>query len=95
MSLLASSHQVGITKDINYSFSYFGLQTLGETFIYNNQCYMNRQTERQMIVSIDSWYSLTMQDIRRMEKECMEELKERIKDGSVSRAFVTYNRSKL
>ena len=56
---------------------------------------MNRQTERQMIVSIDSWYSLTMQDIRRMEKECMEELKERIKDGSVSRAFVTYNRSKL
>ena len=53
---------------------------------------MNRQTERQMIVSIDSWYSLTMQDIRRMERECMEELKERIQNGDVSQAFVILSR---
>ena len=82
--------QLGWRGRLTLSFAYFGFQTLGETFIFNNQCYMNRQTERQMIVSIDSWYSLSMKDIRRMEKECMDELKEKIKNGSVSQALAVF-----
>lgn len=54
--------------------------------IYTNQCYMNRQTERQMIVTIDSWYSLGKEDIRRMEEQCMNDLKEKMEHGPMSQA---------
>lgn len=68
------------------SFAYFGFQTIGESLIFTNQCYMNRQTERQMIVSIDSWYSLGKEDIRRMEEQCMKDLKEMMEHGPMSQA---------
>lgn len=48
---------------------------------------MNRQTSRQMITSIDSWYDLKEEDIRRMEKECMEKLKEMIQSSELSQAY--------
>ena len=41
------------------SFAYFGFQSLVENMIVTNQRFMNRQTERQMISSIDSWHDLT------------------------------------
>ena len=59
---------------------------MGASMIYTNQCYMNRQTERQMIVTIDSWYSLGKEDIRRMEEQCMNDLKEKMEHGPMSQA---------
>lgn len=47
----------------------------------------SRQTERQMITQIDEWYSLTMEDIAKLEIECMEELKEMIKSAEMSQAY--------
>lgn len=53
----------------------------------SNQCFMNRQTSRQMITSINEWHGLTGEDIRRMEEECMEKLKEMIKSSELSQAY--------
>lgn len=53
-----------------------------------NQRFMNRQTERQMITSIDSWYDLTEAQIHDMELKCMEELKEMIKSAELSQAYL-------
>ncbi|KAK8790156.1 hypothetical protein WA588_000324 [Blastocystis sp. NMH] len=72
---------------LHINFAYFGFQTIGESMIYTNQCYMNRQTERQMIVTIDSWYSLGKEDIRRMEEQCMKDLKEKMEHGPMSQAY--------
>lgn len=47
----------------------------------------SRQTERQMITQIDEWYSLTMEDIAKLEIECMKELKEMIKSAEMSQAY--------
>ena len=69
------------------SFGYFGFQSLGENLIMSNQCLMNRQTSRQMITSIDSWHDLKEEDIRRMEIECMEKLKEMIQSSELSQAY--------
>ena len=54
--------------------------------IVTNQRFMNRQTERQMISSIDSWHDLTEVQIHDMELKCMEELKEMIKSAELSQA---------
>lgn len=68
------------------SFAYFGFQSLVENMIVTNQRFMNRQTERQMISSIDSWHDLTEVQIHDMELKCMEELKEMIKSAELSQA---------
>ena len=39
-----------------------------------------------MIVTIDSWYSLGKEDIRRMEEQCMNDLKEKMEHGPMSQA---------
>ena len=41
-----------------------------------------------MITQIDKWYSLTMEDIAKMEIECMQELKEMIKSSEISQAYI-------
>lgn len=51
----------------------------------------SRQTERQMITQIDEWYSLTMEDIAKLEIECMQELKEMIKSAEMSQAYYLTN----
>ena len=68
------------------SFAYFGFQSPVENMIVTNQRFMNRQTERQMISSIDSWHDLTEAQIHDMELKCMEELKEMIKSAELSQA---------
>ena len=40
-----------------------------------------------MITQIDNWFSLSMDDISKMEVECMEELKEMIKSAEISQAY--------
>ena len=42
--------------------------------------------ERQMTSTIDKWKNLTIEDIRRMEKENMEELEEKIKSKEIATA---------
>lgn len=69
------------------SFNYFGFQSVVENMILNNQRFMNRQTERQMITAIDAWYGLTEEKIHEMELKCMEELKEMIKSKELSQAY--------
>lgn len=54
----------------------------------------SRQTERQMITQIDEWYSLTMEDIAKLEIECMQELKEMIKSAEMSQAYYLTNINK-
>lgn len=81
---------------LHIDFKFFGLQTLGENMVYNQQCYMNRceprwflrcrVCERQMTSTIDKWRNLTIEDIRRMEKENMEELEEKIKSKEIATA---------
>ena len=69
---------------LHIDFKFFGFQTIGENMVYNQQCYMNRYEpgcflrrrvcERQMTSTIDKWKNLTIEDIRKMESENMEEL---------------------
>ena len=74
-------------EGVNASFNYFGFQSVVENMILNNQRFMNRQTERQMITAIDAWYGLTEEKIHVMELKCMEELKEMIKSKELSQAY--------
>lgn len=48
---------------------------------------MISQTERQMITQIDNWKSLSMEDISKLEIDCMNELKELIKSAEISQAY--------
>ena len=48
---------------------------------------MISQTERQMITRIDNWKSLSMEDISKLEIDCMNELKELIKSAEISQAY--------
>ena len=41
-----------------------------------------------MTCTIDKWYNLTMQDIRRLEDENMKELEEKIKSKEVAVAYI-------
>lgn len=47
---------------------------------------MNSQVERQMVVSIDEWKNLKMEDIRRLEEENRKELKEKIQSSEIAMA---------
>lgn len=81
---------------LHIDFKFFGFQTIGENMVYNQQCYMNRYEpgcflrrsvcERQMTSTIDKWKNLTIEDIRKMESENMEELKEKIKSKEIALA---------
>ncbi|CBK25476.2 uncharacterized protein [Blastocystis hominis] len=71
---------------LHIDFKFFGFQTIGENMVYNQQCYMNRVCERQMTSTIDKWKNLTIEDIRKMESENMEELKEKIKSKEIALA---------
>ena len=83
---IKSEKREGITT----SFSYFGFQNVVENMILNNQRFMNRQTERQMITAIDAWHGLTEEKIHEMELKCMKELKEMIKSKELSQAYSPY-----
>ncbi|CBK24652.2 uncharacterized protein [Blastocystis hominis] len=74
---------------LHINFHFFGLQQLGETLIFRNQCYMNRQTERQMLTMIDSWIHLSEEDIYRLELEGMDELKNKMKSSERSMAYTS------
>ena len=43
-----------------------------------------------MTCTIDKWYNLTMQDIRRLEDENMKELEEKIKSKEVAVAYIVF-----
>lgn len=83
---------------LHIDFLFFGFQTIGENMVYNQQCYMNRYEprrllrrrvcERQMTCTIDKWKNLSIEDIRKMESENMEELKEKIKSKEIAMAYV-------
>ena len=47
---------------------------------------MYSQVERQMVVSIDEWKNLKMEDIRRLEEENRKELKEKIQSSEIAMA---------
>ena len=47
---------------------------------------MNSQVERQMVVSIDEWKNLKMEDIRRLEEENRKEVKEKIQSSEIAMA---------
>ena len=47
---------------------------------------MNSQVERQMVVIIDEWKNLKMEDIRRLEEENRKELKEKIQSSEIAMA---------
>ena len=48
-----------------------------------------------MITQIDQWYSLSMEDIAKMEIDCMNELKEMIKSKEISQAYYLCNRDEV
>lgn len=49
---------------------------------------MISQVERQMVVAIDDWKKLTIDDIRRMEEENREKLKEKIQSKEIAMAYL-------
>ena len=59
---------------------------LYESVIFHIEGIMNSQVERQMVVSIDEWKNLKMEDIRRLEEENRKELKEKIQSSEIAMA---------
>lgn len=49
---------------------------------------MISQVERQMVAAIDDWKNLSMEDIRRMEEENREKLKEKIQSKEIAMAYI-------
>ena len=54
----------------------------------SNQCFINKQTSRQIFTSINEWHGLMGEDIRRMEEECMDKLKEMIESSEILHTYV-------
>lgn len=61
-------------KLVREKFKWFGLQTRVENLIMNQEERLFRNFHRQLFCATDRWYGLTMQDIRQMEAEAVEEL---------------------
>lgn len=61
-------------KLVRAKFQVFGLQTKVESFIENTQWALFLKFHKELFTLIDSWYGLTMEDIRAMELALKEEL---------------------
>ena len=59
---------------------------LYESVIFHIEGIIDSQVERQMVVSIDEWKNLKMEDIRRLEEENRKELKEKIRSSEIAMA---------
>lgn len=59
---------------------------LYESVIFHIEGIIDSQVERQMVVSIDEWKNLKMEDIRRLEEENRKELKEKIQSSEIAMA---------
>ena len=71
-------------KLVGAHFRYFGLQTIVENIIRNQQMALFKKTMRQLVCSTDEWDGLTLEDIRRMEEENKKKLDDKIKTGEIS-----------
>ncbi|CAF1269069.1 unnamed protein product [Adineta steineri] len=75
-------------KLVREKFKWFGLQTRVENLIMTQEERLFRNFHRQLFCWTDEWYGLTMQDIRKLEAEAKETLKEELAHGE-KRGFTT------
>lgn len=70
-------------KLVTTEFKWFGLQNRVESVIQKSERRIFLNFHRQVFCWIDSWYGLTMDDIRALEDKTKEELDEQINQGPV------------
>lgn len=61
-------------KLVREKFKWFGIQNRVESLIMTQEERLFRNFHRQLFCWMDEWYGLTMQDIRRLEAEAVEQL---------------------
>jgi len=70
-------------KLVTVKFKWFGLQGFVEKKIQKAELRLFTIFHRQVFCLLDEWYGLTIEDIRRIETQTQEELKDEIKTGAV------------
>lgn len=70
-------------KLVTVEFKWLGLQTKVESFIQSTEQRLFLKFHREVFCWMDQWHGLTMADIRRMEDETKNKLKEIIAEGDV------------
>ncbi|XP_022241918.1 phosphatidylinositol transfer protein alpha isoform-like [Limulus polyphemus] len=70
-------------KLVTIEFKWFGLQNRVESLIQKTERRIFLNFHRQVFCWIDSWYGLTMEDIRTLEDKTKKELEEQINQGPV------------
>lgn len=70
-------------KLVTCEFKWFGLQTRVEQFIQKSERRLFTSFHRQVFCWMDSWYGLTMDDIRAIEDKTKEELDRQRQQGEV------------
>ena len=71
-------------KNVTITCKYPGFQSMIENLIRKQQQMIFTRSMRQMIVQMDEWDGLTMEDIRIMEDECKRKLDELITSSNLS-----------
>ena len=71
-------------KTVTITAKYFGLQTIIESLIRKQQEMIFKRSMCQMIVQMDEWDGLTIEDIRVMEEETKKRLESLIQSEELS-----------
>uniref|UniRef100_H3A4W7 Phosphatidylinositol transfer protein cytoplasmic 1b n=1 Tax=Latimeria chalumnae TaxID=7897 RepID=H3A4W7_LATCH len=69
-------------KQVTVKFEVYGLQTKVEAFVHKNIRDILLVGHRQAVAWIDEWYGMTMEDVRKFEKELQEKTNSRVKANS-------------
>ena len=75
-------------KNVTITCKYPGLQSIIENLICKQQQMIFTRSMRQMIVQMDEWDGLTINDIRIMEDECKRKLEELITSSKLSDEYL-------
>lgn len=71
-------------KNVTITCRYLGLQSIVENLIRKQQQMIFTRSMRQMIVQMDEWDGMTLDDIRKLEDETKRKLDELIKSSELS-----------
>lgn len=77
-------HIMWCYKTVTITAKYFGLQTIIESLIRKQQEMIFKRSMCQMIVQMDEWDGLTMEDIRVLEEETKKRLESLIQSKELT-----------
>ena len=77
-------------KNVTIHCNYLGFRTVVENLVRKQQKMIFTRSMRQMVVQMDEWDGLSLEEIRRMEKASKAKLDELIKTKELSEEYVKH-----